>query len=112
MRAAGLPGVSCSISQHCTRSTGMSHSHAVGHCSSKTLFRKSARIRVIGLRTELSESVASLGEGGRPLRRPWASHEEGEINEKTEIVNTILIHSANIASYVLMIFYLLLSLFI
>ena len=41
--------------------------------------------------------------GGRrhPPRRPWVSHEEGENNEKIDTVDTILIHSGNIASYML-----------
>jgi len=41
--------------------------------------------------------------GGRrhPPRRPWVSHEEGENNEKIDTVDTILIHSGNIASSML-----------
>ena len=35
-------------------------------------------------------------------RRPWASHKEGENSEKMDTIDTILIHSANIASSTLM----------
>ena len=35
------------------------------------------------------------------LRRPWASHEEGENNGKTDAVDTIVIRSADIESSIL-----------
>ena len=38
------------------------------------------------------------GEGSGPPHRSWASHEKGDSNEKMDTVDTILIHSANIAS--------------
>jgi len=40
--------------------------------------------------------------GAATPRRQWALHEEGENNEKIDTVGTILIHSANIASSILM----------
>jgi len=45
-----------------------------------------------------TKAVAGLREGKVDPRHPWASQEEVENSEKINSVDTILIHSANIAS--------------
>jgi len=53
---------------------------------------------------ERDATLAKDATGGAPSplpRRPWASHEEGENNGKTDAVDTIVIRSADIESSIL-----------
>jgi len=43
-----------------------------------------------------------MGVGGASVRRPWASHEDGQHNEMIDTVDAIFIHSADLASSVSM----------
>ena len=46
--------------------------------------------------------VTGGGTWGASVRRPWASHEDGQHNEMIDTVDAIFIHSADLASSVSM----------